>query len=56
MLRPAFATLALLSVAACETTAGGGSPAVDEAAVAAGQPVEAISEPTDGLENEIEAE
>ena len=54
MLRPALATLALLALAACETPAGGsGSPAIDPQAQDLG---EAISEPTDGLENEIEAE
>lgn len=50
MLRPALAILALLGLAACETT-GSGSPAVDAQAPDLG---EAINEPTDGAENEIE--
>ena len=54
MLRPACAALAaLLLTAACETT-GGGDVAVDPSPQA---PLgEAITEPTDGFENEIEAE
>jgi hypothetical protein len=54
MLRPALAFLALLGLAACETTAGAsGGPTVDPQAQTVG---EAINEPTDGVDNEISVE
>lgn len=55
MLRPLTAILALLALAACETTAGAGSdgPVVDPQAQSLD---EAINAPTDGAENEIEVE
>ena len=53
MLRPALAVLALLTLAACETTGAADSPSLDPQAPDLG---EAITEPTDGAENEIEAD
>lgn len=54
MLRFPLAILALLALAACETTTGGSAgPTVDPQAQTID---EAITEPTDGAENEIEAE
>ena len=54
MIRPALAALsALFLVSACEGTGGSGTPVVDPNPQA---PLgEAISSPTDGFENEIEA-
>lgn len=51
MLRPALAILALLGLAACETTTGGANPAIDPQARTLD---EAINAPSDGAENEIE--
>ena len=54
MLRPAFAALsALILASACQSTGGSTGPTLDPDPQA---PLgEAISEPTDGAENEIEA-
>ena len=52
MIRPVLAMSALAALAACETTTAGMSDPAPNSAIAV---EEEIIEPTDGFENEIEA-
>ena len=56
MLRTIPAALALLTLAACDTAGGGGSTDVVSDPSPQATPVESVTEPTDGFENEISAE
>ena len=54
MLRPACAVLSLIVLAACEPGVGSEPPLVDPSPAANLE--ESITEPTDGMLNEVEAE